>query len=342
MLSWRGPDHPAAGGAEHYTLQVLRALSARGHRVTWFCERASRPTADGISLVGGGPPPFLFLRGDRFLRRHAKQFDVVIDQINVCGFFTPWISPIPVLVLIHQRAAEMWAEHPYSAQRLFGPIGERLALAPYRHYPFVTVSRTTMEDLRRQGWDGPAFIAHNGVEVRPPRTKEAQPTLVFLGRLGAPGKRLDHAVRAHALLRQHIPSLQLWVIGRGRPPHERPEGVHFFVNISDAERDERLGRSWVLVATSIREGWGRMVLEAAACGTTSVVYGTPGLAEAAQAVGGITTQPLPEALVTAVRPLLLDPSKMQRCGQAAIRSAHAFRWERTADTWEQALATLVP
>lgn len=342
MLSWRGPDHPAAGGAEQYTLQVLRALSARGHRITWFCEQATRPMVDGISIVGGGPPPSLYIRGDRFLRRHARLFDVVVDQINVCGFFTPFLSPIPVLVLIHQRAAEMWAEHPYSARRLLGPLGERLALAPYHHHPFVTVSRTTLEDLRGQGWDGPAFIAYNGVEVRPPKTKETRPTMVFLGRLGAPGKRLDQALRAHALLRQHLPSLQLWVIGRGRPPHERPEGVHFFVNVSDAERDDRLGRSWVLIATSIREGWGRMVLEAAACGTTSVVYGTPGLDEAAAAVGGVVSDPVPEALAAAVQRLLLDPADVERRGKTAAQAAQGFNWNRTADVWEQALTTLIP
>ncbi len=340
MLSWRGPAHPAAGGAEHYTSQVLRALAGRGHRVTWFCEGPA-VELDGVRVVAGGRFPGLLVAGRRFARRLRRDLDLVVDQINVTGFLTPVAFPLPHLALIHQRTAEIWRHDRSWLRRRLGPALEPRILSPYRNTPFVTVSRTTLADLRAQGWRGPGYVAFNGVETgdTPGPRKEPSPTLVFLARLGAPGKRLEDALAVHRRVSQEVPDLQLWVIGRGTPPRGVPDGVRFFSGVDDALRDDLLARAWILIATSVREGWGRMVLEAAACGTPCAVYGTPGLAEAAQAVEGITTVAEPQALAAAVLGLLRAPDRLTRAGARARHLARGFSWERAADVWESALAT---
>ena len=342
MLSWRGPAHPAAGGAEQYTAQILRALVRRGHTVTWFCEGPA-VELDGVRVVAGAALPALFVAGRRFARRLRRDLDVVVDQINVAGFLTPVAFPLPHLALIHQRTAEIWGHDRSWLRRRLGPALEPRLLSAYRQTPFITVSRTTVADLRAQGWRGPAYVAFNGVEApdAPGPRKEPVPTLVFLARLGAPGKRLEDALAVHRRIRREVPDVQLWVIGRGTPPPDVPDGVSFFPGVGDALRDDLLARAWLLIATSVREGWGRMVLEAAVCGTPCAVYGTPGLAEAAQAVEGITTAADPESLASAALSLLAAPDQLARAGARARHLARMFSWERATDVWETALATTV-
>lgn len=339
MLSWRGPAHRAAGGAEEYTRQILCALARRGHTATWLCEQSAAAPVEGLHVVGVGSIPLLYLRGRHYLQRHAADFDVVIDQVNTCGFLTPLGSPVPALTFIHQRAAEVWHHHPSAWPRWLGPGAEALVLRAYRRSPFVTVSRTTLGDLRAIGWTGPAAIAYNGVTSPNRRMpKAAQPTLVFMGRWQAPGKRLADALAVHALLRREFPGVRLWVVGRGEAPRQVPAGVSFFPYADDRLRDELLGHAWLLLATSVREGWGRMVLEAAAAGTACAVYATPGLAEAATSVEGVLTAPTPAALAEAAASLLRDQVALYNRGARAAALANRFSWEEAADVWETALA----
>ena len=73
-----------------------------------------------------------------------------------------------------------------------------------------------------------------------------------------------------------------------------PPGVQFLGAVSHAEKFERLQRAHVLIATSVREGWGLVVSEAAALGTPSIAYDVAGLrdrlASAAAAYGGTEAQ----------------------------------------------------
>lgn len=340
MLSWRGPCHRAAGGAEIYTQRILSGLLARGHRATWFCEGPGDGESDGIRIIPGGPAPMVYPSGALFLRRHASDFDVVVDQINVVGFLTPLYSPLPTLTLIHQIAAEVWAYEAPRALRHVGYTAERAMLSPYREVPFVTVSRTTVNDTRRMGWRGDAFIAPNGVDLfpMPPMAKNPDPTLIFLARWGASAKRLPHALDAFERIRAEIPKARLDVIGRGAPPlGNAPTGVTYHSNLTDADRDGLLARSWLLMATSVREGFGRMVLEAAVQGTPSIVYGTPGLAEAGTALNGAITVADPAAMAEAAIELLRNPARLRDMGTRAQVAAQTFTWPRAVDVWEDAL-----
>jgi glycosyltransferase involved in cell wall biosynthesis len=75
-----------------------------------------------------------------------------------------------------------------------------------------------------------------------------------------------------------------------------PTGVEFLGHVSRGEVVERLARAHVLVATSVREGWGLNVSEAAACGTPTIGYAVPGLVDSIPASGGILVPPSSAAL----------------------------------------------
>ena len=139
--------------------------------------------------------------------------------------------------------------------------------------------------------------------------KESVPTVVFIGRLSA-NKRPEHAIRAFGLVRRQLPDAQMWVIGSG-PEEARLRkmagpGVTFLGRVPEEEKRERLGRAHALVATSVREGWGLVVTEAAANGTVAIGYDVPGLRDSIGASGGILTRADPASLATGLVRLLLS------------------------------------
>lgn len=75
-----------------------------------------------------------------------------------------------------------------------------------------------------------------------------------------------------------------------------PEGVDILGRVDENEKNERMARAHVHVATSAREGWGLVVSEAAALGTPTIAYNTPGLKDSTMAARGQLCPPNPEAL----------------------------------------------
>jgi len=143
--------------------------------------------------------------------------------------------------------------------------------------------------------------------AQPPVEKELVPTVVFLGRLSA-NKRPEHAIRAFGLARRQLRGAQMWVIGSGpeeaRLRRAAGPGVIFLGHVPEAEKRERLARAHALVTTSVREGWGLVVTEAAACGTVSIGYDVPGLRDSIGASGGVLTQADPASLADGLVRLL--------------------------------------
>ena len=130
---------------------------------------------------------------------------------------------------------------------------------------------------------------------------------MLLGRLSA-NKRPEHAIRAFGLVRRQLPDAQLWVIGSG-PEEARLRkmagpGVTILGRLSEQEKRERLGRAHALVVTSVREGWGLVVTEAAACGTVAIGYDVAGLRDSIGASGGVLTRADPASLATGLVGLL--------------------------------------
>lgn len=342
MLSWRGPQHPRRGGAEVYTERVLRGLVERGHDVTWYSARFEGellPEWHGIRLEHGWPGMWVYLSGYRWARKYGNQYDIVVDQLNSLGFCLP-LTKLPVACLIHQLAADVWdAEVPWPLNHL-GRVLETLVLRCYRETPFMTMCQSTIDELHSFGWRGKGYVTPTGIDRTYAVDKATFPVLSFLARFEAKAKRLHHAVAIHQQVRQVIPECELWVIGRGTPPPwlDGLPGVKVFNNVTNDERDRLLGEAWCCVATSVREGWGRMVTESGAAGTPTVGYDVPGLRDSI--VDGKTGHLVPgsiEAAVGVLVGLLRHPEQLQRLGAAARDEAARVTWARSTDEFEKAL-----
>ena len=80
------------------------------------------------------------------------------------------------------------------------------------------------------------------------------------------------------------------------------------------------------VATSVREGWGLNVSEAAACGTPSIGYDVPGLVDSIPASGGLLVEPTPAALAHGLTQVMDDAALAERFGAAGASSISALTW----------------
>src|SRR5260370_12746619 len=101
-----------------------------------------------------------------------------------------------------------------------------------------------------------------------------------------------------------MPDAEMWVIGSGpeeaRLRRAAGPGVIFLGQVPEEEKHERLARAHALVATSVREGWGLVVTEAAASGTVSIGYDVPRLRDSIGASAGCLTRPAPRSLPTSL------------------------------------------
>ena len=308
IFNWKDRAHPLAGGAEVFTEGVAGALVDRGHEVTLFASavegRPPREVVDGFDVVRRGGRLGVYREARRFWSAEPRRrFDVVVDEINTRPSLTPrWVGGAPVVALIHQLAREIWSyETPFPISALGRHVLEPWWLRFYRRVPALTVSESSARSLEEHhGWTDLTIVPEGWTphEV-PDLPKEDVPTVVFLGRLVAM-KRPEDAIGAFHVLRRSIPEARMWVIGDGplldRLRKESTRSVTFLGRVDAGELRQRLARSHVLVSTSVREGWGLNVSEAAACGTPSVAYDVPGLADSVTASGGALVDASPEAL----------------------------------------------
>jgi glycosyltransferase involved in cell wall biosynthesis len=322
VFNWRDLAHPAAGGAEVWTEAVARQLVKRGHDVTIFSAAvAGRPVeerVESVRIVRRGSRLGVYRHARRFWREEGEKFDVVLDEINTRPFLTPrYVRNVPIVAIAHQVAREVWFEETPPPVAVVGRyLMEPRWLREYAVIPTLTLCESSADSLRSYGLTdvrpitpgGDALVVHEA-------EKEPTPTVAFLGRLVS-SKRPDHAIRAVELLRESHPDARLWMMGEGPMLKSlakgSPEAVDFLGRASHAERDKRLARAHVLIATSVREGWGLTVSEAASFGTPSIGYRVCGLVDSIAASGGHLVDESPEALADALRrffdgDLLLEP-----------------------------------
>jgi len=158
-LSWRYVGHPAAGGAESVTHEVLRRFAAQGHDVTAFGGgwpgARHKDDFDGVRVLRAGAQTTVHLMAWRRFRSEIESYDRVIDQINTIPFMTPLYVPADRrFFLIFQLAREYWWRETRGAAHALAPVGyalEPLYLRLYRRTTGVTMSDSTRRDLARLG-----------------------------------------------------------------------------------------------------------------------------------------------------------------------------------------------
>ncbi len=359
ILNWRDTSHPEGGGSEVYAEQVAAALVAGGRNVTIFCAAhdgapAEEVTDAGVRMVRRGNRFTVYVRAAwHHVTGRFGAHEVVVDVQNGVPFWARLYARRPVVVLVHHVHREQW-------RVVLGPLLARLGwwlesrISPRlnRGCSYVTVSEVSRTELVALGVEsGDITVVHNGNQGRRDESvsRSEHPSMVVLGRL-VPHKRVEIALETLARLRTDFGGLELVIAGRGWwEPELRAaaarlgvaDAVCFTGYISDEDKHRLLGRSWVSLVPSLKEGWGLAVVEAAAHGTPSVAFhGAGGVAESIMhgATGLLGAQDDVQDFIHQVRQLLVDSDLRSRLGAGAAQHAANFSWQETAEKFEAVLA----
>ena len=296
------------GGAERWYRNLGDALAQAGHRVTYLTlrqwpegETARVPNVDVVAvgprmaLYGAGGnrrvlPPLVFGLGVLWhLLRHGRRY----DAIHTASF--PYFSLLAIGLLrpIHRyRVAVDWFEFWSFSYwtRYLGKLGgclgwlvQGLCLRlPQKAFCFssLVADRLTTHGLRVR----PEIL--RGLCAQLPVAREPAPamaTVLFAGR-HIPEKRAAAIVPALGLAIQERPDLQGIVLGDGPARGEVLDAIdragladrfHVPGFVPAETMTDHLARALCLIHPSEREGYGLVVVEAAALGTPSILVRGP-------------------------------------------------------------------
>lgn len=354
VLNWQDRKNPDAGGAEVHLHEIFSRVAAMGHSVTLFCssfEGASpEETIDGIRVIReGGRYLFNFTAALRYRSRFRHEgYDVVVDDMNKIPFFTPLFVRTPHVGLIHHLFDRSIFRETVFPLALYVYALERWAIALFRRRrtTIFAVSPSTKSELMARGIREEAIaLVHNCVDhiTHTPDESSRNPTPLvgYFGRLKR-YKSVDHLLRAFVDVRARVPGVKLVVVGEGdhRAELERlasslgiAADVRFTGFVTEVEKVSLLRKSWFVVNTSSKEGWGLTVIEANACRTTVLGSDVPGLRDAIQdgttgilyPYGGVAE------LTAGMTRLLADEALRRRLAEAAYRWSLTFDWGRVAE-----------
>ncbi|HEX6258343.1 MAG TPA: glycosyltransferase family 4 protein [Candidatus Saccharimonadales bacterium] len=348
-FSWKDISHPQAGGAEIILHELSKRLVTDGHSVTILTARYQgsemHDTIDGIKIIRVGNNRYAHSAAALwyYLRNLRNRFDVVVEAVNTAPYFSCFFKGKAKSILFyHQLAREIWFhEAPAPLSHLGYYVLEPIAtfLMGKARATTVTISNSTKQDLLRFGFKPERIaIISEGIEIAPIKKlsdiqKYSQPTMLSLGSVRAM-KQTQDQVEAFALAKQKVPELRLIVAGDhsgayGQQVLDQIEKSRFkdhitvLGRVSLEKKIELMQKSHFIAVTSIKEGWGLIVTEAASQGTPAVVYDVDGLRDSVKnGVTGIVTRPTPKTLADGVVALLADKQKYQEVQE------NAWRWSK--------------
>ncbi len=295
------------GGAERWYRSLGERLAAEGHDVTYLTlrqwDRGVDPGLDDVAVRIVGPrmalydadgkrrilPPLVFGLGVlRHLLVHGRRYDVVHTasfpyfSLLAAAFVRP-LHRFGLIVDWHEVwTRAYWDEYLGRLGRVGHAVQRRCLRVPQRAFCFARMTATRLRDEGLRGEPTVLTGEYAGALERP-QPAAAEPIVAFAGR-HIPEKRVPALVRAFARAHAQAPELRLVVLGDGpeRPAvleaiaEQRLEDVASAPGFVDAEEVERtLARSLCMVLPSRREGYGMVVVEAAARGVPSVVVHDP-------------------------------------------------------------------
>lgn len=225
------------------------------------------------------------------LLRHRRSYDAVfVSATPALNVFAVRLGLLGARTRVLVDWLEVWSNAQWVeySGAVLGRVAAVLQRTAVRLTPeAVCYARLVERRLQEQGMRGSITLAPGLVpDARtgsPTTTPPATPTLVFAGRHIA-DKRVECLPAALAAARQQVPALRARILGEGpcRPAVEaevRRLGLTDVVDLPgflpQDELESAIRSASCLVLPSAREGYGLVVVEAAALGTPSVVVEGP-------------------------------------------------------------------
>ena len=342
FLAWRDLAHPNAGGSEVVVDRLIEGLRSRGHEAELVCGGPvdTRP----YPVTRNGSTYSQYLRAP-LTARGVREADLLVDVVNGMPYFTPLWWKGPRLCLVHHVHGEQWQHYfPAPVAGVGSFVEARLMPRAYRDTNIIAISSSTRTELQGIGFQAEMIhLMHSGLDDElfdAPVPEAPDPMFLAFGRL-APNKGFDRLLDLWEQVREHTGG-RLVIAGDG-PERERlvaraGAGVEFTGRVSEERKHELLGSAWLLVHTAHQEGWGLVIMEAAASHTPAVAFDVVGVRDAI--VDGVTGVLAPDADAFAREWITLteEPERRHRLGAQARARAGEFTWDATIDAFLKAAA----
>lgn len=298
------------GGGERQYRAFAESIAARGIPVDYLtarqwdgqppadapfavvpvCGPLSLYSADGVRRI---PAALRYAAGlfTALVRRRRRYDAVIVSGLPIFNVFAARLALLGSRTKIVVDYLEVWRRPQWVAYSgtVTGTIAWMLQRVAIALTPIATchsqlsASRLVSEGLRRTPVVSPGLIDHAADPG--PVTPAAQPPYVLYAGRHIPDKRVEALPAAVARARTVIPDLRLVVLGSGpssadiRAAVARAggEGWTEFPGFVDEDRlSELMHGALALVNPSRREGYGLVVVEAAAHGTPAVLVADEG------------------------------------------------------------------
>jgi glycosyltransferase involved in cell wall biosynthesis len=293
----------------------------------------------------------------RYLYRHGSRFDVV----HTAAFpFFPMLAA--GIVRRHGRyrlvadwyevwSREYWTRYSGAVIGTIGWVVQRRCVR-LEHRAFC-ISKLTDRRLLEEGFQGEHTILPGlyAGPVEPAPEADIEHRVVFAGR-HVVEKRLPLLVAGFAEARRQAPGLELTIFGDGPTRHRAEEeacrlgiadAVHFVGRRPQHEVESAFARATCVASASEREGYGLIVVEAAARGTPSVVIAGSENAATELVVEGVNGAVAPAATPKSLGAAIVEVVRGGRGLRAStldwfIENATALRIERSSELVTRAYA----
>lgn len=361
-LAWKDYTHPESGGAEQVLRELLQRQVADGHKVTLLTARhegsKEHEVLDGIEVIRIGSNRYIhpFQALWYYLRHLRGKFDILIETVNTAPYFCLLLpGRARAFALYHQLAREIWF---FETKAPISHIGYYL-MEPFATWllgrsrkPLITVSESTKRDMARFGWNPKrTHIISEGIEIEPIASlgqakKYDRPTMLSFGAMRGMKRTLDQ-IKAFEIAKQKIPDLQLKLAGSSSGDYGQRvmaaikrskyrSDIEYLGRVSFGKKMELMRTCHVIAVTSVKEGWGLIVTEAASQGTPAVVYDVDGLRDSVRNnETGFVTEPNPGALADGISDLLANPHLYKRLQQTAWQWSKQITYDQSYKDFKQ-------
>jgi glycosyltransferase involved in cell wall biosynthesis len=362
FVSWRDIEAPKKGGAEVYTHEMLKRVDHSKYRIIHispeFENSKKEKVIENIQYLRMGKNAIsVIFEAEKFYKNNKENIDYVVDQCNTHRFFTRlWVPAHKRIFFIHQFTREIWYLNSKVPVSTIGYYTETPFLRLSRNDYTITVSESTKKDLLAVGFDPEkVFILPEGIDfVHWDREsfleKEQVPTFIYVGRF-VNYKGIDDTVKAFSEIKLRYSDARLWIVGKKnqqyiddvlKPLLEEKKlsygdekdnhDIVFFGFVSEEKKLELMSRAHALIFPSQREGWGLIITEAAAVGTPSIGYNSPGIVDAVDFghAGYLCSNNNVENIVKHMEDIIADKKGYEEMREKAYEFSLKFHWGNTA------------
>ena len=340
-LSWRDIKNPDSGGAEKVAIEAASRFVRYQIPVTIFSSHFANAKKQekirGVKIIRRGGLITCRLFAFLYYIRRAREFDLIIDEINTIPFFSIFYAKHKTITLIHQLAREYWFTQTIWPISLIGFWLEPFWLRLYRSRPTLALSVSTKADLVNLGFTN-VKIYQIGLDFKPQLVTKKENLILYIGRL-IPAKGPQDAICAFGEIKNVLPKFRLIVAGKGKSNFIKSlkklasnlkleNSVKFAGFVPQPTKINLLKKSKIVLIPSVREGWCLVATEANALGCIPIGYNVPGLKNSIKSgYSGLLTKNNTHDLAQAATSILQNQNLRLKLIENGILWSKKFTWK---------------